>query len=76
MNKLDISDQNKIANLVECFESLCNGEESHHIFGATIIFLVKMHRIFSKDNVSLEDQAENLKETFISLNKNFDTLNK
>ncbi len=72
--KLDISDQNKIDNLVECFESLCIGEKSDHIICSLLLFLVRMHRTFAFNDVPLEDHAENLKETFINLNKSFDDL--
>lgn len=76
MKKLDRSDQNKIDNLIDCFESLCNGEKSNHIMCAIIVFLVKMHRKFSYKNISIEDHAENLKDTFINLNEDFDNIEK
>ena len=48
----------------------------NHIVPAIIIFLVKMHRKFSVKNISVENHAENLKDTFINLNEDFDNIEK
>lgn len=61
-----------VSKMVQSFDKICEKQLSHDVYTVLIFCLARYDKILARDDISLEERAENIKSAFIDVSKEID----